>query len=144
MLSKVKKDYPNIIEGFKIIPSGQLTEIIKVLRPEYEPILWGSTDRRLKDYAIQLDYIKKRDIPLRISKEFKLVELPSFVKSEEIIDLIKNSEFEAFKKLTPNCVSSEFFNLQKEVGKITTISEANSDSRLIELDLNLDEDINIL
>lgn len=144
MLSKVQHEYPDIIEGFKIIPSGQLAEIIKVLRPEYEPILWGTTDRRLKDYAIQLDYIKKRDIPLRISKEFKLVELPSFVKSEEIIDMIKKSEFEAFKKITPNCVSSEFFNLQKEVGKITSISEANSDARFIEMDSNLAEDIDIL
>lgn len=144
ILSKVQQEYPDIIEGFKIIPSGQLAEIIKVLRPEYEPILWGTTDRRLKDYAIQLDYIKKRDIPLRISKEFKLVELPSFVKSEEIIDMIKKSEFEAFKKITPNCVSSEFFNLQKEVGKITSISEANSDVRFIEPDVNLDEDIDVL
>lgn len=144
MLNKVKDEYSDIIEDTKIIPSGQLAEIIKILRPEYEPILWGTTDRRLKDYAIQLDYIKKRDIPLRISKDFKLVELPSFVKSEELIDMIRNSEYEEFKKLTPNSISSEFFNLQKEVGKVISLTEANSDIRIIESDVIKNEEDTII
>jgi hypothetical protein len=115
-----------------IVPNGQITDIIKELRPQYEPILWGTTDRRVKDYALQFDYIKKRDIPLRISKDFKLVELPSFVKSEDMIDLIKSSKYEEFKKETPTSVSAEFFNLQKEVGKHTDVHEANQDARFIE------------
>ena len=141
MLNKVQHEYPTLIEGIRIIPSGQLAEIIKSLRPDYEPILWGTTDRRMKDYAIQMDYIKKRDVPLRISKDFKLVELPSFVKSEEIIGLIKNSEFEQFKKLVPEPIASEFFNLQKEVGKSESIHESVTDSRLIEPDLDKEEDL---
>lgn len=141
MLNKVQQEYSTLIEGIRIIPSGQLAEIIKSLRPDYEPILWGTTDRRMKDYAIQMDYIKKRDVPLRISKDFKLVELPSFVKSEEIIDLIKGSEFEQFKKMVPETIVSEFFNLQKEVGKIGSVKESLSDSRLIETDLDKRDDI---
>ena len=141
MLNKVQQEYSTLIEGIRIIPSGQLAEIIKSLRPDYEPILWGTTDRRMKDYAIQMDYIKKRDVPLRISKDFKLVELPSFVKSEEIIDLIKGSEFEQFKKMVPETIVSEFFNLQKEVGKIGSVKESLSDSRLIEPDLDKGDDI---
>ena len=141
MLNKVQQEYSTLIEGIRIIPSGQLAEIIKSLRPDYEPILWGTTDRRMKDYAIQMDYIKKRDVPLRISKDFKLVELPSFVKSEEIIDLIKCSDFEQFKKMVPETIVSEFFNLQKEVGKIGSVKESLSDSRLIEPDLDKGDDI---
>jgi hypothetical protein len=144
LLNNVKNEYSKIIEDIKVIPNGQLEEIIKVLRPEYEPILWGTTDRRLKDYAIQLDYIKKRDIPLRISKDFKLVELPSFVKSEELIDLIKKSEYDAFRKLTPNSVASDFFNLQKEIGKVTSITEANHDIRIIESGDIKDDNIDII
>jgi hypothetical protein len=143
MLNKVKSEYLDIIEDIRVIPSGQLAEIIKVLRPAYEPILWGTTDRRLKDYVIQLDYIKKRDIPLRISKDFKIVELPSFIKSEELIDMIKNSDYKDFEKATPQSVSSNFFNLQKELGKIMQLNEAYLDSRIIEQDLikNEEEDI---
>ena len=132
MLNKVQQEYPELIANVITVPNGQITDIIKELRPQYEPILWGTTDRRVKDYALQLDYMKKRDIPLRLSKEFKLVELPSFVKSEEIIELIKNSKFEEFKKETPASVAAEFFNLQKEVGQHIKVNEANSDIRLIE------------
>lgn len=139
MLNKVQQEYPELIANVMIVPSGQISDIIKELRPQYEPILWGTTDRRVKDYALQFDYIKKRDIPLRISKDFKIVELPSFVKSEEIIDLIKSSNFEGFKKETPASISAEFFNLQKEVGKNIDVNEANQDSRFSEPDILEDQ-----
>jgi hypothetical protein len=138
MLTKTQQEYPNVIADNLIVPNGQIAEIIKELRPGYEPILWGTTERRLKDYALQFDYIKKRDIPLRISKDFKLVELPSYVKSEEIIDLIRKSNFEEFKKLTPTSIAGEFFNLQKEVGVIANVNEANHDIRLKESDIDDD------
>ena len=138
MLAKTQQEYPNVIADNLIVPNGQIAEIIKELRPKYEPILWGTTERRLKDYALQFDYIKKRDIPLRISKDFKLVELPSYVKSEEIIDLIRKSNFEEFKKLTPTSIAGEFFNLQKEVGVIANVNEANHDIRLKESDVSDD------
>ena len=132
LLNKVQQEYPELIVSTMIVPNGQITDIIKELRPQYEPILWGTTDRRVKDYALQFDYIKKRDIPLRISKDFKLVELPSFVKSEDMINLIKDSNYEKFKSETPSSVSAEFFNLQKEIGKNTDVHEANQDARFIE------------
>ena len=141
MLNKVQQEYPELIANVIIVPNGQITDIIKELRPQYEPILWGTTDRRVKDYALQLDYIKKRDIPLRISKEFRLVELPSFVKSEDMIELIKNSNFEKFKTETPTSISAEFFNLQKEVGQHIKVNEANSDIRLSEGDLTEEDTI---
>ncbi|CAB4175553.1 hypothetical protein UFOVP972_247 [uncultured Caudovirales phage] len=141
MLNKVQQEYPELIANVIIVPNGQITDIIKELRPQYEPILWGTTDRRVKDYALQLDYIKKRDIPLRISKEFRLVELPSFVKSEDMIELIKNSNFEKFKTETPTSISAEFFNLQKEVGQHIKVNEANLDVRLSEGDLTEEDTI---
>ena len=139
MLNKVQQEYPEMIADFMIVPSGQITDIIRELRPKYEPIIWGTTDRRVKDYALQFDYIKKRDIPLRISKDFRLVELPSFVKSEEIIELIKDSNFEGFKKETPASVSAEFFNLQKEIGQRIKVNETSQDLRFSEPDQKDDE-----
>ncbi len=141
MLNKVQQEYSDLIKDILIIPKGQITEIIKELRPKYEPILWGTSERRLRDYALQFDYIKKRDIPLRISKEFKLVELPSYIKSEDVIDLIKRSEFDEFKKVTPLSVSSEFFNLQKEIGTLPIVNE--SDTRLAE-DFTKEDDLDII
>jgi hypothetical protein len=138
LLNKVQQEYSSLIADVKVVSVGNLEEIIKILRPDYEPILWGTTSRRLKDYAIQLDYIRKRDIPLRISKEFKIVELPSFIKSEEVFDSIKHSNFAEYKKLVPDSIESDFFNLQKELGIRTPIME-NQDARLSEDDFNKEE-----
>jgi hypothetical protein len=88
---------------------------MKVILPEYEPILWGTSGRRLNDYALQMDYIKKRNIPLRLSKEFKLIELPSYVSSKDAMDAITGSNYMEFKKLVPNSVAAQFFNIQKEL-----------------------------
>ena len=106
-------------------------------------MLWGTTERRIKDHALQFDYIKKRDIPLRISDNFKLVELPSYVKSEEVLDTLKKSDFAGFKKLTPTSIESSFFNLQKELGVVLPISESNDDSRFLDKDFDKTEEMDI-
>jgi cytidyltransferase-like protein len=115
MLEKTQHEYPDLIESVKIIPSGQIEEIIEEISPKYIPVLWGTSERRLNEYLLQLDYIKKKKIPLRLSSEFKIVELPSYIKSENVIASIKNSNFAEFKKMVPNSITSEFFNLQKEL-----------------------------
>ena len=85
------------------------------VRPNFDPILWGATSRKMKDYVLQLDYIKKKDIPFRISSDFKLIEVPSYQKSADVISSIRNGDFNAFKEMVPKTISSEFFNLQKEL-----------------------------
>lgn len=118
LLAKVQQEYSEIIESTKVISMGQIEDIISELRPQYEPILWGTSEKRLKDYVLQLDYIKKRDIQLSISSDFKLVELPVFQKADEVIESIAKSDFQEFKKLVPKSITSEFFNLQHELEKV--------------------------
>jgi len=117
MLEKVQQEYPDLITDICLIKSGQIEEILDALQPKYKPLLWGTSERRLKDYVLQLDYIKKKSIPLRLDKGFKLVELPVFVKSEDVVNSIVKSDFAEFKKLVPTSIASEFFNLQKELEK---------------------------
>jgi cytidyltransferase-like protein len=117
MLEKVQQEYPDLITDICLIKSGQIEEILDALQPKYKPLLWGTSERRLKDYVLQLDYIKKKSIPLRLDKGFKLVELPIFVKSEDVVNSIVKSDFAEFKKLVPTSIASEFFNLQKELEK---------------------------
>ena len=78
-------------------------------------MLWGSSHRKIKDYILQLDHIKKKNIPIRLADDFKLVEIPSYQKSEDIITVIENGDFNAFKEMVPVAIKSEFFNLQKEL-----------------------------
>ena len=123
LLEKVKAEYPDLIKEVVIVSSGQVEEIIKSIPTKYSPILWGTSDRRIKDYALQLDYIKKKNIPLRLSSNYKLVELPTFIKSETVIKTITDSDFIGFKKLVPMSISSEFFNLQKELAEVNEEKE---------------------
>lgn len=115
MLEKVQQEFSDLIADTKMIDSGQIEDVVGALSSDYEPVLWGTTERRLNDFALQLDYIKKRNIPLRVSSKLKLTELPVFVRSEDVLAAIKSSDFAEFKKLVPLSISSEFFNLQKEL-----------------------------
>ena len=124
LLDKVQQEFNDLIVDVKIVDSGQIEDVVGALTPNYEPALWGTTERRLKDFALQLDYIKKRNIPIRLSSNLKLTELPVYVRSEDVIAAIKSSDFAEFKKLVPISVASEFFNLQKELG--SKVEEAAS------------------
>lgn len=115
LLEKVQQEYRDLIHAVKIIPSGQIEDVIESIQPDCIPMLWGTSDKRIKDHALQLDYIKKKKVHLRLSSDFKMVELPSFTTSEEVLSLIKDSDFLEFKKKVPTSVASEFFNLQKEL-----------------------------
>jgi hypothetical protein len=147
MLERTQQEYPDLIADVRIIESGKIEDILDKLHPKYEPELWGTSESRLKDYLLQLDYIKKRKVPLRISNKFKLVELPSFVKSEEVIKAIQDSDFTTFKKLVPANIASHFFNLQKELDainesksvEIVTNNELTEDPRLKESDLDKED-----
>jgi hypothetical protein len=150
-LEKTQQEYPELIEDIKIIESGQIEDVLETLKPKYTPILWGTSNTRVNDYAIQFDYLKKRNIPIRLSKEFKLVKVPAYLESNEILDVIKNLDFNEFKKLVPSPVTSQFFNLNKELKKILEskssfknllnggpLDGSTSDARLIEKDIDSD------
>jgi cytidyltransferase-like protein len=115
MLEKVQQEYHDLIKDVRLISSGQLEDVITSIQPDYRPMLWGTSEKRIKDHALQMDYIKKRNVPLRLAGEFKMVELPSFIKSEDVLKTIESSDFASFKKEVPNSIASEFFNLQKEL-----------------------------
>lgn len=130
LLEKVQQEFHQEIIDVKMIDSGQIEEVVGALVPEYEPVLWGTTERRVKDFALQLDYIKKRNIPIRLSANLKLIELPVFVRSEDVMSAIKSSDFAEFKKLVPTSVASEFFNLQKELSD--KVNETTSLQKIFE------------
>ena len=115
MLEKVQQSNSDLIKEIRIANRDSIKGILSDLQPEYAPVLWGSSHRKIKDYILQLDHIKKKNIPIRLADDFKLVEIPSYQKSEDIITVIENGDFNAFKELVPVAIKSEFFNLQKEL-----------------------------
>lgn len=115
LLEKVQQNFSELIKDVKLVSGGSIKEIMKSLRPDYNPILWGTGEKRLKDHALEFEYIKNRNVPLRISEGFKLVQLPNYLESEKVIDAISRGDFNSFKEMVPICIKSEFFNLKKEL-----------------------------
>lgn len=147
MLERVQQEYSDLIADVKLVESGKIEEILEALHPTYEPELWGTSERRLKDYLLQLDYVKKKKIPLRISDKFKLVELPVYVKSEEVLKTLEDSDFLKFKKMVPSSVAPHFFNLQKELLSvnealeiITSIEPSEDEDPRLKEDIEKEED----
>tara|TARA_B100000963_G_scaffold349061_1_gene357569 strand:- start:46113 stop:48026 length:1914 start_codon:yes stop_codon:yes gene_type:complete len=131
MLNDVEQEYGSFIEKAIILKTGGIEEIIGSLKPSYVPILWGTNKNRLNRYAIQLGYLKKRDVSLDLNKDFKLVEIPKFQSSSEIRNIIKDEKYKEFKRLVPDSVVSNFYNLKKEIDQLNeskkeTISEINN------------------
>lgn len=129
LLNKVKSEYSDIIRDIKVISKGQIESILSNLRPEYEPILWGTSERRINDYLLQMDYIKKRELPLRLAGEFKLVQLEKYIKSDQVLDSIKSENLAEFKQLVPQSIVSEFFNLVKELN--SKLNESEEDQNFL-------------
>lgn len=115
LLDKVQQAHSDLIREVRIANKDSIKGILSELRPDFDPILWGSSVKRVKDYVLQLEYIRKKDIPIRMSEEFKLVEIPNFQSSQDVISMIENADYAAFKEAVPAEISSEFFNLQKEL-----------------------------
>jgi cytidyltransferase-like protein len=115
LLEKVQREYPELIKDIRIINYSSIKDVLKCLKPEYDPILWGTSKKRINDYILQLDYIKKKDLPLRLSEDFKLVEIPSYQDSDKVLNSILDQDYSLFKKSVPKSIGSEFFNLQSEL-----------------------------
>jgi hypothetical protein len=90
---------------------------MKELRPNYNPILWGTGEKRIKDHLLEYEYIKNRNVPLRVSEDFKLIQLPNYLDSQRVRDSIQSGDFNSFKDMVPKSIKSEFFNLKKELDR---------------------------
>ena len=69
-------------------------------------------------HLLKVNHLKKRNPSLNLNKDFQLVELPKYQSSSEIRDIIKDENFSEFKRLVPKSVSSEFYNLKRELDRV--------------------------
>jgi len=115
LLEKVQQEFSDMIEDIKLVDSISIQNIMSEIVPDYSPILWASNKDRINDYALQFEYIKKKNNLFRIDDDFKLIKLDSSLNSSEILDIIDKEQYSEFKKLVPKSIYSEFFNLCKEL-----------------------------
>lgn len=136
MLNNVEQEYGKLIEKAILLKKGSIDDVLGSLRPTYIPILWGTDSGKIDRYAIQLNYLKKRHPSIDLNKDFKLIEIPKYQSSSDIRKIIKDQNYAEFKRLVPKSISSDFYNLKKE---IDGLNESKSISNKTEDDLNINK-----
>jgi hypothetical protein len=116
-LSKIANENPEFIAGHRMINDDDVRSVLTASKPEFEPAVISGTKSRIKDIAMQMELAKKRSRDLNFKKDLKLIELPTSLTKSDILDSIKNGDYERFKANSPTAIHSEFFNLNREVSE---------------------------
>jgi len=142
MLNSVEQEYGKLIDKAILLKKGSIDDILGSLKPAYIPVLWGTNRNKLEKYALQLNYLKKRHPSLDINSDFKLVEIPKYQSSSDIRKLIKNQNYAEFKRLVPNSIASDFYNLKKELDSIneSNVSINSDDSNINKINESIKDD----
>ncbi len=115
IFSKIKENNPGLIEEVFYTKRGWIEDLLKTLRPKYEPILWGAGDDRLNSYKLQTEYAKNKKIDLNLNKNFKLFKLPRYTSGTDVRKSIEENNYEQYKKLMPEYLHGEFPYFYREI-----------------------------
>ena len=118
MFAKMTKEF-KFLEGSYIIPTAAIDTIFSILRPTYEPVLWGfGTDR--KTYRYQIDNQRYRQ-ELNVRDDFSGFEIKrddSNISASKVRNAIQIDDIKSFKKMTPKSIHSFYQELQSQLQPI--------------------------
>tara|TARA_R110001599_G_scaffold236609_3_gene435946 strand:+ start:13124 stop:16030 length:2907 start_codon:yes stop_codon:yes gene_type:complete len=126
MFAKMQKDYP-FLEAMYIAPSAGIDTLYSMLRPAYEPILWGFGTDRKKAYGNMITKPEYRE-QLGVDPNFSGYEIKRAdedISASKVREAIKLDDKATFHKMTPKSIHDMYEILQ-------TILEPVSESILTE------------
>lgn len=113
MIQKVKRDYP--IEDVIVLPNAAIDKIFNELRPDYEPVLWGTGTDRMKSYGYQVNRQEYRD-DLNVHPDFSLFEIKRTgknISATKVRNALLDNDKEKFERYTPNSIHDMFSELRE-------------------------------
>tara|TARA_Y100000287_G_scaffold49895_1_gene38865 strand:+ start:1510 stop:3369 length:1860 start_codon:yes stop_codon:yes gene_type:complete len=115
MLNKLKGKLP--IEDVKVLPTAAIDKMFNELRPNYEPVLWGTGTDRMKVYGYQVNNDKYRDA-LGVRDDFSLFEIPRTgknISATQVRNAMLDGDEKLFKKLTPKGLHPMYDELKQKL-----------------------------
>lgn len=112
MVGALQREY-KFIEGAAVIGNAAIDTIFNVLRPGYEPVLWGAGTDRLKAYDNQ---IKKYNDELNCLPEFEMYEIKrndDDVSASKVREALKRDDEKEFKAMTPSSLHKMYTTLKE-------------------------------
>lgn len=107
------------IEGFRTISGAGIDKIYNELRPEYEPILWGTGSDRLKGYNIQIQKDSYRS-DLNVDPEFKAHEIKRTddnISASKVRKALIEDDIKSFKSMTDTTTHQYYPQLKDELSE---------------------------
>ena len=117
ILAKLVNQHPSFITGWVIVSDNEVENLLREIKPAYDPVIIASSKNRIKDIALQLELARKRSRNLNFKKDLKLIELPPAGLKDSIMKHIKNQDYLNFKVDAPNEIHSEFFNMNRDMNE---------------------------
>ena len=107
----------SFIEDVIVLESAAIDKMFNALRPNYEPILWGTGSDRMKSYGFQVNKEAYRT-ELNVDPDFKLHEIKRTgdnISASKVRTAITDDDMNAFKKMTDPVIHSYFPILKTEL-----------------------------
>lgn len=114
-LARIASTHPSLVAGHIVVSDSEVENLLKLIKPQYEPNIIAASKSRIRDLALQLELAKKRSRNLNLKKDIRLMELPSAGIKETIMNAIKNGNYAEFKSAAPQEIHSEFHNMNRDL-----------------------------
>jgi cytidyltransferase-like protein len=125
MFNKVQKEYPFLKEVI-VVPSAAIDTMFNQLRPNYEPVLWGTGTDRMKAYGYMVDNDKYRE-ELNVRADFGLHEIKrgdDDISATQVRNSMLDDEYNLFKKLVPKSLHGMYDELKQKLEVSLTANES--------------------
>ena len=130
MINSLKSKYP--IEEVFVIPTGGIDTMFNVMRPKYEPVLWGTGSDRMKTYGFQVNKAEYRE-DLGCRTDFGLFEIPRTgknISATQVRNAMLDGDEKLFKKLTPKPLHNMYTELKSKLEDSVGVLEESDDLTL--------------
>lgn len=121
MFKGMQRNYPFLEDAF-LVKNASPDTIFNMLRPKYEPVLWGTGSDRLDGYQKMIDKYREE---LNADPDFNMFEIfrtDDNISATKVRDAIKEDDEKSFKEMTPKGVWPLYKEMQRTMG---TVGEKN-------------------
>jgi cytidyltransferase-like protein len=116
MFNNVQSEY-RFLKQVIVVPNAAIDTMFNELRPNYEPVLWGTGTDRMKAYGYMVNNDKYRE-ELGVLPEFSLHEIQrgdDDISATKVREALSDGDRKAFEKMTPRSLHGMFQDLKDKL-----------------------------
>jgi cytidyltransferase-like protein len=133
MFNNVQSEY-KFLKQVIVVPSAAIDVMFNELRPNFEPVLWGTGTDRMKAYGYMVNNDKYRE-DLGVLPEFGLYEIQrgdDDISATKVRQALIDGNSKEFNKMTPHSMHSMFLTLKDKLD-YSMANESNETNQDLEI-----------